>query len=183
MYPRASRNKKCNNNASCLSPTTVPVTSPHLSSRNSHLKQIKPFVLRLFRSTSKKLAQKLKSTQEELISRTIFISLTMFSTSLRAAVPGVGKQNISFRRQVLGKCRALSTSSVGAAQKKNVVVVSGIRLPFSMASTIYKDEMAVDLQRLAIKGLMTQTAIDRNEIDYVICGNVIQEVRTSNIAR
>jgi acetyl-CoA acyltransferase len=43
--------------------------------------------------------------------------------------------------------------------------------------------MAVDLQRLAITGLLNQTAIPKEEIDYVICGNVIQEVRTSNIAR
>jgi hypothetical protein len=66
---------------------------------------------------------------------------------------------------------------------KNVVIVAGVRLPFSMTSTIYKDELAVDLQRLAIQGLLTQTALPKHEVDYVICGNVIQEVRTSNIAR
>jgi acetyl-CoA acyltransferase len=65
----------------------------------------------------------------------------------------------------------------------NVVIVDGVRLPFSMTSTIYADEMAVDLQRLAFKGLLDKTAIDRKEIDYVIAGCVIQEVRTSNIAR
>jgi acetyl-CoA acyltransferase len=43
--------------------------------------------------------------------------------------------------------------------------------------------MAVDLQRMAFKGLVDKTAIDRKEIDYVISGTVIQEVRTSNIAR
>ena len=43
--------------------------------------------------------------------------------------------------------------------------------------------MAVDLQRLAFKGLVDKTAIERNDIDYVIAGSVIQEVRTSNIAR
>lgn len=68
-------------------------------------------------------------------------------------------------------------------QKKNVVIVDGVRLPFSKAGTIYKDEMAVDLQRLAIKGLMTQSALDKSLVDYVISGTVIQEVRTSNIAR
>jgi len=52
-----------------------------------------------------------------------------------------------------------------------------------MTSSIYKDELAVDLQRLAIQGLLTQTALSKSEVDYVICGNVIQEVRTSNIAR
>jgi len=41
--------------------------------------------------------------------------------------------------------------------------------------------MAVDLQRLAFKGLVDKTAIERNDIDYVIAGSVIQEVRTSNI--
>ena len=66
---------------------------------------------------------------------------------------------------------------------KNVVIVAGVRLPFSMSSSIYKDELAVDLQRLAIQGLLTETALPKNEVDYVICGNVIQEVRTSNIAR
>jgi acetyl-CoA acyltransferase len=43
--------------------------------------------------------------------------------------------------------------------------------------------MAVDLQRMAFKGLVDKTAIDRKEIDYVISGTVIQEVKTSNIAR
>lgn len=45
------------------------------------------------------------------------------------------------------------------------------------------DQLAVDLQRLAIRGLLDQTALDPSLVDYVVCGNVIQEVRTSNIAR
>jgi acetyl-CoA acyltransferase len=63
------------------------------------------------------------------------------------------------------------------------VIVDGVRLPFALSSTIYADEMAVDLQRMAFKGLVDKTAIDRKEIDYVISGTVIQEVKTSNIAR
>jgi len=66
---------------------------------------------------------------------------------------------------------------------RDVVIVGGVRLPFAQASTIYQDEMAVDLQRLAIKGLIDQTALSKDVIDYVVCGNVIQEVKTSNIAR
>ena len=52
-----------------------------------------------------------------------------------------------------------------------------------MTSTIYQDQLAVDLQRLAIQGLLAETALPKDAVDYVICGNVIQEVRTSNIAR
>jgi len=79
--------------------------------------------------------------------------------------------------------RFLSISTASPSSTKNVVVVDGIRLPFSMASTIYQKEMTVDLQRLAIQGLLTKTALDKDCIDYVVCGNVIQEVKTSNIAR
>ncbi len=43
--------------------------------------------------------------------------------------------------------------------------------------------MAVDLGRLALKGLITKTAIDPAKIDYLYMGTVIQEPRTSNIAR
>ncbi|GMI35811.1 hypothetical protein TrRE_jg8112 [Triparma retinervis] len=70
-----------------------------------------------------------------------------------------------------------------SAAKKNIVVVDGIRLPFAMQSTIYKDLLAVDLQRHALKALLTKTALDPALIDYVLCGTVIQETKTSNIAR
>ena len=79
--------------------------------------------------------------------------------------------------------RAFSSSATRSDPSKNVVIVGGIRLPFSLSSTIYEDQLAVDLQRLAITGLLTQTALPKEAVDYVICGNVIQEVKTSNIAR
>ncbi|RHY59833.1 hypothetical protein DYB38_004685 [Aphanomyces astaci] len=66
---------------------------------------------------------------------------------------------------------------------RRVVVVDGIRLPFHKSGTVYSDLMAYDLMRDAIKGLLVKTAIDPAKIDYVLCGTVIQEVRTSNIAR
>lgn len=74
---------------------------------------------------------------------------------------------------------------------RQVVVVGGVRLPFAQSSTIYEEEMTVDLQRLAIKGLLdkhpslveTKNGKTTSVIDYVIAGNVIQEVKTSNIAR
>ena len=74
--------------------------------------------------------------------------------------------------------RGLSTS-----QSKRVVVVDGARIPFAMAGTKYKDQMAVDLMRYALRGLLTKTALPATEVDYVLCGTVVQEPRTSNIAR
>ena len=48
---------------------------------------------------------------------------------------------------------------------------------------MYKNEIAVDLAQMAMKGLMVKTALDPAHIDYVLFGTVIQESRTSNIAR
>mmetsp|Transcript_25502 Transcript_25502/g.32594 ORF Transcript_25502/g.32594 Transcript_25502/m.32594 type:complete len:488 (+) Transcript_25502:24-1487(+) len=76
-----------------------------------------------------------------------------------------------------------STTRQTSDPAKNVVVVDGVRLPFAMTSTIYEDQLAVDLQRLAYQGLITKTALDKNDVDYILAGTVIQEVRTSNIAR
>ena len=78
---------------------------------------------------------------------------------------------------------SFSTIRSNTDKSKNVVVVDGVRLPFATASSMYSDEMAVDLQRLAFLGLLNKTAIDKESIDYVVAGTVIQEVRTSNIAR
>lgn len=87
------------------------------------------------------------------------------------------------RRVLLARSFATAKESPFQNSLKNVVVVAGVRIPFATTSSIYADEMAVDLQRLAIQGLLTETALAKDEIDYVICGNVIQEVRTSNLAR
>ena len=72
---------------------------------------------------------------------------------------------------------------LGTAPSKRVVVVDGARIPFAMAGTKYKDQMAVDLMRYALRGLLTKTALPVDEVDYVLCGTVVQEPRTSNIAR
>jgi hypothetical protein len=81
--------------------------------------------------------------------------------------------------------RRQSTSlfSTNNPARKNVVVVDGVRLPFALTSTIYEDQLAVDLLRLAYQGLVTKTALNKGDVDYIIAGTVIQEVRTSNIAR
>jgi len=93
----------------------------------------------------------------------------------------LARQSPSSRCLRLARSRLFSTRPIAGG--RDVVIVGGVRLPFAQASTIYQDEMAVDLQRLAIKGLIDQTALSKDVIDYVVCGNVIQEVKTSNIAR
>ncbi len=63
------------------------------------------------------------------------------------------------------------------------VFVDGARIPFLKSGTDYNDLMAYDLGRMVIAGLLARNSIDPASIDQVIMGTVIQEVKTSNVAR
>ena len=43
--------------------------------------------------------------------------------------------------------------------------------------------MPHDLQRMAMVGLLERTGLDKDLVDYICMGTVIQEVKTSNVAR
>lgn len=66
---------------------------------------------------------------------------------------------------------------------KKAVLVDGCRIPFQRSGTNYNDLMAYDLGRMVIEGLLARNPVDPNTIDRVIMGTVIQEVKTSNVAR
>lgn len=70
-----------------------------------------------------------------------------------------------------------------ATQGKNIVLVDGVRTPFLMSSTSYKALMPHDLQRMALVGLMQRTGIDKDLVEYICMGTVIQEAKTSNVGR
>uniref|UniRef100_A0A7N8WKK7 Trifunctional enzyme subunit beta, mitochondrial n=1 Tax=Mastacembelus armatus TaxID=205130 RepID=A0A7N8WKK7_9TELE len=66
---------------------------------------------------------------------------------------------------------------------KNIVLVEGVRTPFLMSGTTYTDLMPHDLARAALQGLLNRTGIPKDAVDYIVYGTVIQEVKTSNVAR
>uniref|UniRef100_A0A915D0E4 acetyl-CoA C-acyltransferase n=1 Tax=Ditylenchus dipsaci TaxID=166011 RepID=A0A915D0E4_9BILA len=65
----------------------------------------------------------------------------------------------------------------------NVVLVDAVRTPFVVSNTVYKELMAVDLQRHALRALVDRTKIPFHDIGHIVCGTVVQECKTSNIAR
>eukprot|EP00041_Stephanoeca_diplocostata_P013465 m.235751 g.235751 ORF g.235751 m.235751 type:complete len:516 (+) comp19346_c0_seq2:183-1730(+) len=66
---------------------------------------------------------------------------------------------------------------------QNIVLVEGVRTPFCTSGSLLVDMKPHDLAREAIKGLLRRTQIPKEEVDHVIMGTVIQEVKTSNVAR
>ncbi|KAK7503995.1 hypothetical protein BaRGS_00004727 [Batillaria attramentaria] len=91
-------------------------------------------------------------------------------------------------------CRAfyLSRSPVFGQKRKrtqaksnvrNVVLVDGVRIPFLQSGTTYKNLMPHDLARAALQGILKRTGLPKDAVEYVVYGTVIQEVKTSNVAR
>ncbi|XP_010706330.1 trifunctional enzyme subunit beta, mitochondrial isoform X1 [Meleagris gallopavo] len=76
-----------------------------------------------------------------------------------------------------------SKKTLAKSGVKNIVVVEGVRIPFLQSGTSYADLMPHDLARAALQGLLNRTSVPRDVVDYIVYGTVIQEVKTSNVAR
>uniref|UniRef100_A0AAR2JWW0 Trifunctional enzyme subunit beta, mitochondrial n=1 Tax=Pygocentrus nattereri TaxID=42514 RepID=A0AAR2JWW0_PYGNA len=81
------------------------------------------------------------------------------------------------------QAQAKSKKTLSKPGVRNVVLVEGVRTPFLQAGTTYADLMAHDLARGALQGLLNRTAFPKEAVDYIVYGTVIQEVKTSNVAR
>ena len=67
--------------------------------------------------------------------------------------------------------------------KSKIAIIDGLRIPFQPSRGIYKNLMAYDLCKHTFSKLLERNENIKDKIDYVNVGTVIQEVKTSNIAR
>uniref|UniRef100_A0A914XNA2 acetyl-CoA C-acyltransferase n=1 Tax=Plectus sambesii TaxID=2011161 RepID=A0A914XNA2_9BILA len=116
----------------------------------------------------------------------------MLSTCVRipAALAG-GSSRACMATAAGNKTATASGKATTAGNKKttnkagqpNIVFVDGVRTPFVLSGTVYKDLMPHDLQKTALLGLLRRTNVPINEVGHIVCGTVIQECKTSNVAR
>jgi acetyl-CoA acyltransferase len=66
---------------------------------------------------------------------------------------------------------------------RDVVVVDAARTPFCKSNGAFNGLMSWELGREAIKGLLAKTGLSPRVVDLVVMGSVIQDPRTSNLAR
>src|SRR5215467_13061746 len=66
---------------------------------------------------------------------------------------------------------------------RDVVIVDGVRTPYSKANTQLKDVPAQDLGRIVAVVLLARTSFDPAELDHVIFGNIAQPPDAVNVAR
>ncbi|XP_038133465.1 trifunctional enzyme subunit beta, mitochondrial [Cyprinodon tularosa] len=92
-------------------------------------------------------------------------------------------RSLSTTTQLQAQAQTKSKKTLARPGLKNIVLVEGVRTPFLMSGTTYADLMPHDLARAALQGLLNRTGIPKDAVDYLIYGTVIQEVKTSNVAR
>ncbi|CAM9251746.1 unnamed protein product [Ectocarpus sp. 4 AP-2014] len=109
--------------------------------------------------------------------------VTATMRSARAATVSSRAAAAAAARASCGR-RANSSSASSSSSSRKPVFVDGARIPFVLSGTTYKDLLAVDLGKLALRGLLNRNPeLDPKDVDYLLFGTVIQESRTSNIAR
>ena len=67
--------------------------------------------------------------------------------------------------------------------KREIVVVAGIRTPLGKMGGALAGLSAVDLGMQAVRELLVRSKLTRDDVDAVIIGNVIQPAEATNIAR
>ncbi|CAL7934370.1 unnamed protein product [Xylocopa violacea] len=92
---------------------------------------------------------------------------------------GFGKYG--FAINYLKSNKSYATKSTNA--DKNIVFIDGVRTPFLQSGTTYKDLIAYDLATHSLAALQRKIKFPKEIVEYVVYGTVMQEVRTSNIAR
>ncbi|KAL4003187.1 3-ketoacyl-CoA thiolase [Acanthocheilonema viteae] len=81
------------------------------------------------------------------------------------------------------KAPATSRKTFSKPDRPNIVLVDAVRTPFLQSGTVFKNMMALDLQRAALLALVDRTKVNVDEVGHIVCGTVIQECKTSNVAR
>lgn len=69
------------------------------------------------------------------------------------------------------------------AEGRDAVIVHGVRTPFLKSNGAFHPLMTHDLGRYAVTGLLQRSGVDPEAVDLVVMGSVIQDPRTSNVAR
>ncbi|XP_064197342.1 trifunctional enzyme subunit beta, mitochondrial [Anguilla rostrata] len=92
-------------------------------------------------------------------------------------------RSLSTSSSLQAQVQTKSKKSLAKPGVKNIVLVDGVRTPFLLSGTTYRDLMPHDLARAALQGLLNKTGLPKDAVDYIVYGTVIQEVKTSNVAR
>jgi acetyl-CoA acyltransferase len=67
--------------------------------------------------------------------------------------------------------------------RTRTAVVAGVRTPFARSGTVFRDLSAIDLGKLAVRDVVARAGLRPADVDHLIYGTVVHDVRAPNIAR
>ncbi|KAJ8342148.1 hypothetical protein SKAU_G00320760 [Synaphobranchus kaupii] len=108
---------------------------------------------------------------------------SMRTCPLNAWAARFAARSLTTSSSLQAQVQTKSKKSLAKPGVKNIVLVDGVRTPFLLSGTTYSDLMPHDLARAALQGLLNRTSLPKDAVDYIVYGTVIQEVKTSNVAR
>ena len=78
-----------------------------------------------------------------------------------------------------------SAASVGrtALRPSNTAIVAGSRTPFVRSGTAFRDLSAIDLGKLTVRDTVARAGLSPKDVDHLVYGTVVHDVRAPNIAR
>ncbi len=77
----------------------------------------------------------------------------------------------------------MSHHTVRSRAPAKAVVVAGCRTPFARSGTVFRGMTAIDLGKLAVRDAVTRADLRAEDVDHLIYGTVVHDVRAPNIAR
>ncbi|MDZ7781218.1 MAG: acetyl-CoA C-acyltransferase [Gemmatimonadota bacterium] len=70
-----------------------------------------------------------------------------------------------------------------STSRSNTSIVAGARTPFARSGTVFRDLTAIDLGKQAVRDALARAGVAPPDVDHLIYGTVVHDVRAPNIAR
>ena len=76
-------------------------------------------------------------------------------------------------------------ASVGrkTPRPSQTAIVAGSRTPFARSGTVFRDLSAIDLGKLTVRDVVARAGLAPKDVDHLVYGTVVHDVRAPNIAR
>jgi len=75
------------------------------------------------------------------------------------------------------------SSASSRSRSLDVAIVAGVRTPFTRSGTVFRSLTAIDLGKLAVRDAVTRAGLASADVDHLVFGTVVHDVRAPNPAR
>jgi acetyl-CoA acyltransferase len=93
------------------------------------------------------------------------------------------KKGLNSAHVATNSAAAANGNGTAAPKRERIAIIRGLRTPFAVRSTVYRDMSALDLARLVVRELLARAELDPTEVELLVYGQVVPSLDAPNIAR